>query len=106
MKTSAVCPACQGKISLWDGVKALTPARLRCPHCRQRLRVKIRRFWLWATLATILQLTLLAGCVIAYQSFGWKGLLLAIAGSLAVMLIVELLTGVLFYTRGELVSVD
>jgi uncharacterized membrane protein len=93
-------------ISLWDGVKAFTPDRLRCPHCRQRLRVKIRRFWLWAALATILQLALLAGCVVAYQFFGWTGLLVAMAGSLAVWLIVELLTGLLFYTWGQIVCVE
>ena len=105
MKTSAVCPACQGKVSMWDGVKAPTPAHLRCPHCRQRLRVSIRGFWLYAVLATLLQLSLLAGCVVAYRSFGWAGLLVAIVSSVALWLIVELLSGVLFYTWGEIVCV-
>ena len=103
MKTSGVCPACAGRLSMWDGVKAPTPSHLRCPHCRQRLRLHFRGFWLFAGVVAVLELALLAGCWMAFEYFDWLGLLVAVLISFVFWLVVELISGLIFYTWGEIV---
>jgi hypothetical protein len=37
------CPACGKDIGLWSVVRAPLPDRIRCPHCRARLRYRASR---------------------------------------------------------------
>lgn len=38
MANGKVCPACGRDIGVWAIVTAGLPSRIRCPHCRSRLR--------------------------------------------------------------------
>jgi hypothetical protein len=38
MANGKVCPACGKDVGVWAIVAAGVPSRIRCPHCRSRLR--------------------------------------------------------------------
>lgn len=91
---------------MWDGIKAPTPFHLRCPHCRQRLRLNIRGFWIFAAVMILLQLALIAGCVALGLAYGWLWFLAGIAGYFAGWMLLEVISGLIFYTWGEIVLYD
>jgi hypothetical protein len=101
MKTSGTCPACQGRLSFWTGLKAPTPFHFRCGQCGARLRVRMRGLWLYLLFLLFLMIGLGTAWVITYWTFGWKGLWIGLAVYLVVWVLIEFVTGVVLYTYGE-----
>jgi hypothetical protein len=40
MPTQPICPFCEKPITTWSVMKAPMPSAIRCPHCRQKIRVR------------------------------------------------------------------
>lgn len=47
MELGKTCPNCKTHVSIWRIVLAPLPNRIRCPHCRARLRFRDARRTLW-----------------------------------------------------------
>jgi DNA-directed RNA polymerase subunit RPC12/RpoP len=101
MKTSGTCAACQGKLSLWAGLTALTPFYIRCPHCRTKLRVRMRGLWLFFLFIVLLFVGGGVGWFAAWRKFGWAGLSIGFACCAVVWLLVEAAAAVTLYTHAE-----
>ncbi len=106
MKTSIACPKCNGQITLWHGLQAPTPFRIRCARCKTKLRVKLRG----------LKIAFVGIIIVAVPLGGYLGYLIATrhwagAALLGVALVLgwfflELLTGLLLFTRAEFTPID
>jgi hypothetical protein len=101
MKTNGICPACEGKLSLWVALKAPTPFHIRCPHCRARLSIAMPWLWPFFILVLLFFAALAIASAVAWRKFGIRGLLTGLAGYLLVLLIAELVIGVAFFTFGK-----
>jgi hypothetical protein len=97
MNTKTECPVCHGDVSLWDGMRAPTPFRIRCPHCRTRLQVKMRGLrWVFALMVLV---GIGVGVWLAELWFRSRRLLiLGVACVVVAWLIAELVAGVVLYT--------
>ena len=40
MLSNAKCPFCEKPIGLWTIMRAPMPSAIRCPHCREKIRVR------------------------------------------------------------------
>ena len=101
MKTSGICPACQGKLSFWAGLTAPTPFYIRCPRCRRKLRVRMRGLWLFFLSLVLLLTGVGAGWFAAYRAFGWAGFWTGFACCWIVWLLVEVASAITLYTNAE-----
>ena len=104
MKTRANCPACRGELSLLDGLKAPTPFHFRCPHCRARLRVRMRGLWPLLIFVVCLFTGLAVECVAVWRAFGPKGLIISLACYAFAGVVADLVCGILLYTYGTFYS--
>ena len=104
MKTRANCPACRGELSLLDGLKAPTPFHFRCPHCRARLRVRMRGLWALLILVVCLFTGLALECLAVWRAFGRTGLFVSLACYAVAGVVADLTCGILFYTYGTFYS--
>ncbi|MDB6110126.1 MAG: hypothetical protein JWR69_1876 [Pedosphaera sp.] len=106
MKTSTACPKCSGQITLWHGLRAPTPFRIRCVRCRAKLRVRLPG--LTAAFAMICLLALVLGgylgCLIVMRRWTEAGVLgvAVLAGWLAF----ELVGGMVLFTYARFTVVD
>lgn len=103
MKTKANCPVCNREISLLAGVAAPTPFHLRCPHCRAKLRIRMEGLWPFLMLVVCLFTALALGCVVAWKTYGLPGLVIGLVGYAIAVLVVEIISGMIFYTYGTLI---
>src|SRR5262245_26405535 len=101
MNTSTPCPSCTGRLTLWHGFRAVTPFRIRCPHCREQLRVRLRGltpvFWFVVVMA------LAVGGFLGFLQVMGRDLTTGflIAGLIGVWIFVEVVTGIILYTFAE-----
>lgn len=103
MKTSATCPACGANMSLWDGMRAPSPFHFTCPHCKAKLRIRMRGLWPLLVFVACIFAGLAVGCIAAWQKFGTRGLLVAVvcyAAYAAAGFAAEVTAGIMFYTYG------
>lgn len=98
LKTSGTCPACGGRLSLWTGMKAPTPIRVRCPHCRKTLRVRMRGLWLVLLLVVVLLVWLAHALSGVLRRFGWTGLVYLLPALALAWVVLDLAFGMLLYS--------
>ena len=63
----------------------------------------MRGFWLFFISVILFFVALAVGWLAAYRAFGWPGLTIGFICFTVVWLLVELLTGVIFYNYAELI---
>jgi hypothetical protein len=96
MKTRADYPTCHGELSLLDDLKAPTPFHFRCPHCRAKLRVRMRGLWPLLAFVVGLFAGLAVGCLCMWRAFGLTGLFLSLACYAAAGLVADIVCGTIF----------
>jgi hypothetical protein len=102
MKTKGICPACRGALSLWTGLKAPTPFHLRCSHCKTKLRIEIKGFWLLLIFIVVLVVGLAIAWFAAVKKFGLLGFFAGFLFYAVACLVMEIVTGMIFYTYARL----
>jgi Ca2+/Na+ antiporter len=85
-------------------MKAPTPFHFKCPHCKAKLRIQMRGFWLLCAFIVCLFIGLAVGCVAAWRAFGQKGLFIGLLCYAAAGVLADLLSGIIFYTYGTFTS--
>ena len=103
MKTSALCPVCEGRLSLWAGLRAPTPFRLRCPHCRTLLLIRIRGLWLVFTFMVLFACGAVASCVALFLQFGWRAAIVGVSICVHLPFIADIATRIVFFTYADFV---
>jgi hypothetical protein len=101
MNTNGTCPACQGKLSLWAGLKAPTPFFIKCPDCKTKLRVRMRGLWFFVLFMVALIICAVVGVMIAWHEFGLKGLILGTACYLVFLVLADIAMSVVYYTYAK-----
>jgi hypothetical protein len=101
MNTSGICPACQGRLSLWAGLKAPTPFHFRCPHCGAKLRIEMRNFWPFLFFVLLAFVGLVILWIGAWRKFGMAGLATGFICYPIACIVAELATGIVFYTYAK-----
>jgi hypothetical protein len=97
LKTSATCPACGGRLTVWAGLRSPSPLSMRCPECRRKLSIQWRAlpFFVCAVVVGII-------IGVFFLISGWIRLPGDTAIRFAVLLVgsllLELVTAVVFFT--------
>ena len=106
MNTNGICPACQGQLSIWVAIRSPSPFSLRCPHCKKKLRVRMRGLWPFVIVVVLMFIALAAACIAAFGLFGWLGFFFGIAGLLLFWIIAEFATSILYFNYAKFTFED
>ena len=103
MKTSSNCPSCGGRLNFWTALKAPTPFRLRCTHCKAALKVVLPGLWALMVVICALFILLGIGTVYAFLRHGWPYFFAGLSALLFLWLIIEIFTMIVFYNNASFV---
>src|SRR5262245_45770253 len=98
MKTSGICPSCEKQLPMSAVIRAPTPFRVRCRHCKEKLSVQMRGMWQLTILVSLMCAGLTLACIFSLFAFGLTGLAISCAGFLLFWIVLEVGTAVLFFT--------
>ena len=83
------CPQCNEDIGVWSVVSAGTPSRIKCRHCRARLKYRLTAVD-WVVLCLYFGAAFVVAGVTSYSFIGQpKMLVLAFSGLLGVAAVIE-----------------
>ena len=103
MKTSSVCPVCQGKLSMWAGVRELMPNRMRCTHCKTQFRVQMPRPRLYYSACILIILSLALGIGATSHASSNLGLALGVGACVVFLILLEAVCGIVVLTYAKLI---
>src|ERR1700679_2532035 len=72
MKSEVQCPFCSQRVSLWAVMKAGNPSRIRCQHCKERIKLaNLKSFLIIYIPAVLLLAALLVFIYFLFLVNGW-----------------------------------
>lgn len=102
MKKSTACPCCEERITLRESLRATTPLRLTCGHCRARLRVELAGVRLAFALILVSYLALFTSLLVAFLRRQVAEVLVLVGATILFAAVSEITVGLWILNRARL----
>jgi len=105
MKLHSNCPACNGTLSFWTGLQALTPFTLQCPKCKIKLKTVFPHLGLIFAAIFLVFALLDAGAIalVIRHRITVNQFLAANGGLIFLWLLVEIALSLILFTHAKFV---
>ena len=105
MKLQSTCPACNGKLTFWTGLRAPTPFTIQCPKCKIKLKTVLPHLGLIFAAIFLFFVLLDAEAIVLFvlNRISFRQFLAANGCLLFLWLLVEIVLGVLLFNHAKFV---
>ena len=106
MKTNAICPVCQQTVSMVAFLKAPTPFRFSCSHCKSKIKVHLRGLKPTVLLAAAVLLWAFPAMLYVSQTYGLTAAFLLVGTLLPAWVALDLILGLWVFTKGAFSALE